>query len=56
VLAIELDDSSHLREDRKFRDAEVERVLEVAELPLLRLIKNDALNPQELREKINALN
>ena len=36
LLAIELDDYSHNREDRKIRDAEVERILQQAQLPLLR--------------------
>jgi very-short-patch-repair endonuclease len=36
VLAIELDDSSHEREDRKQRDGLVERILEKAGVPLLR--------------------
>lgn len=36
-LAIELDDSLHDREDRKVRDGEVERILEEAGLPLLRI-------------------
>ena len=37
LLAIELDDWSHNREDRQERDREVERILEVAGLPLLRI-------------------
>ncbi len=36
-LIIELDDSSHLRSDRQARDTEVERILKMAGLPLLRL-------------------
>jgi len=35
VLVIELDDSSHQREDRKERDAEVGRILQTAGLPIL---------------------
>ena len=37
VLAIELDDSSHQRSDRRARDAFVEEVLEVIGLPALRV-------------------
>jgi hypothetical protein len=36
VLAIELDDSSHAREDRKARDTLVESILTKAGMPLLR--------------------
>lgn len=37
VLAIELDDRSHERPDRAERDVEVERILEMADVPLLRI-------------------
>jgi very-short-patch-repair endonuclease len=46
-LAIELDDWSHAREDRKERDTEVERLLDEAGMPLLRI--TDTTN---LREKV----
>lgn len=36
-LAIELDDKSHERADRKERDGEVERILKAAGIPLLRV-------------------
>lgn len=36
LLAIELDDRTHEREDRKERDGEVERILSEAGMPLLR--------------------
>jgi len=51
-LAIELDDRTHEREDRKNRDVEVERVLQDAGLPLLRLENHGSFNPKELSEKI----
>ncbi|MBI2098498.1 MAG: DUF2726 domain-containing protein [Candidatus Wildermuthbacteria bacterium] len=51
-LAIELDDRSHERPDRKERDEEVERVLQEAGLPLLRLENPGYFNPRELAEKI----
>ncbi len=38
LLAIELDDYSHNREDRKIRDIEVERILQQASMPLLRFV------------------
>jgi hypothetical protein len=37
VLAVELDDSSHQRPDRMKRDSDVDRILEFARLPLLRV-------------------
>lgn len=60
VLAIELDDNSHENPERQVRDAEVERILEEAELPLLR-IKNrltydkDSLDAS-IRQRINNIN
>lgn len=36
VIAIELDDSSHRRADRVARDRDVNRILEIAELPIVR--------------------
>lgn len=53
-LAIELDDRTHERQDRKDRDVEVERVLKDAGLPLLRLENHGRFNTNELLEKVNA--
>jgi very-short-patch-repair endonuclease len=53
VLAIELDDWSHERQDRQERDREVERILKGAELPLLRLKDNSDI-PETLVLKINS--
>lgn len=56
-LAIELDDRTHERQDRKDRDVEVARVLKDAGLPLLRLENHGRFNPSELMQKIDtALN
>jgi len=52
-LAIELDDSSHQRVDRQERDKEVERILNDAELPLLRLKVRDTITPAEIAQKVN---
>ncbi|MES2224289.1 MAG: DUF2726 domain-containing protein [Patescibacteria group bacterium] len=52
-LAIELDDRTHERQDRKDRDGEVERMLKNAGLPLLRLQNQGKFNPKELSDKIN---
>jgi very-short-patch-repair endonuclease len=51
-LVIELDDSTHERPDRIERDREVERILEEAGLPLLRLGNHGSFNAQELNQKI----
>ena len=47
-LAIELDDKIHERADRIERDGEVERILEEAGLPLLRLENHGHFDPAEL--------
>ena len=52
VLGIELDDSSHGREDRQKRDAFVEAAFAAAGLPLLRVSVQRGYNPQELAQKI----
>lgn len=56
-LAIELDDRSHEREDRKERDKEVELILSEAGLPLLRVVDHGNFNKEEIKrlvfEKIN---
>ncbi len=54
-LAIELDDKTHERPDRMERDGEVERVLQQAGLPLLRIENKDGFNSQEIAQKIEAL-
>jgi very-short-patch-repair endonuclease len=54
-LAIELDDRTHERTDRQERDGEVERILNGAGLPLLRLDNHGQFNPSELSRKINVL-
>ncbi len=56
-LVIELDDRTHEREDRIERDKEVERILQDADLPLLRLGNHGSFNVDELKQKITlALN
>lgn len=54
-LAIELDDKTHERPDRIDRDGEVERVLQQAGLPLLRLENGNGFNSTEIAQKIEAL-
>ena len=57
ILAIELDDKSHEREDRQRRDYEEERIFKIAKMPLLRLKHADLDNINNLTKKITeALN
>jgi len=51
-LAIELDDKSHERQDRQNRDQEVERILNEAGLPLLRIENRGSFNSIELAKQI----
>ncbi len=53
VLAIELDDSSHDREDRQERDAFVDQVLAKAGLPLLHVRAQAAYDPKQLAASIS---
>ncbi|MBA2116724.1 DUF2726 domain-containing protein [Bremerella alba] len=48
LCGIELDDSSHARQDRKTRDEFVDRVFDVAGLPMVRIPANRGYSPQEL--------
>ena len=52
VLAVELDDASHDREDRQERDAFVDRVLAKAGLPLLHVRAQAAYDPKQLSASI----
>jgi very-short-patch-repair endonuclease len=52
VLAIELDDNSHMRQDRQTRDQFVDKALAVAGLPLLRIPVKDGYVPRQLASLI----
>ena len=52
-LAIELDDQSHERKERQERDLEVERVLNDAKLPLLRLENHGQFDFMDLQNKVD---
>jgi hypothetical protein len=52
VLVIELDDSSHEREDRKQRDTFVDAALAAAGLPLLRVTARASYNVAEVRAAV----
>lgn len=52
LVAIELDDSSHLREDRAARDEKVEEICKSAGMPLVRFKATNQYSPNELLEKL----
>ena len=54
LAAIELDDRSHDKPDRRKRDAEVGRLCAAAGLPLLRVAAAQAYDPIELRDRLRA--
>jgi len=53
VLAVELDDASHDREDRQERDAFVDHVLAKVGLPLLHVRAQAAYDPKQLAASIS---
>lgn len=53
LVALELDDQSHARADRKTRDELVEAVFAAAGLPLLRVPVKSGYAPQEFQALIN---
>lgn len=57
LLAIELDDTSHLRTDRAQRDILVDDIFENAQLPILHIHTASSYNNEELSQQIqNSLN
>lgn len=52
LLAIELDDPTHNREDRQKRDADVNRIFEEASLPLVRFSNINQLSNDEITQRI----
>ncbi len=57
LLAIELDDRSHEREDRKDRDEEVQRILRESNIELLRFKKEQSKEEiqNQISEKLNSI-
>ena len=53
TYAIELDDYTHDKADRRERDAEVERIFEEAELPLVRFRNKDVSEVEIIKALIN---
>jgi very-short-patch-repair endonuclease len=56
LAAIELDDWSHKLDKRKTRDAEVERIFQGANFPLLRFGHRGPYTPQSIAQSIAATN
>jgi ssDNA-binding Zn-finger/Zn-ribbon topoisomerase 1 len=54
LMAIELDDSSHNRPDRRERDAFVEKVFAAARLPLVRVPVQQSYNTRELASRFQS--
>ena len=53
VAAIELDDKSHDRDDRRERDAFLEKICAHANVPLIRFKAQKTYNPEEIARRIN---
>ena len=53
TYAIELDDYTHDKADRRERDAEVERIFEEAELPLIRFRNKDVSEAEIIKSLMN---
>lgn len=57
IIAVELDDSSHHRPDRKARDRDVDRIFELAALPILHIpVQRDYSVAEIERELLAKLN
>ena len=52
ICAIELDDSTHNKPERKERDVEIERIFNQAKIPLVRISKFEAMTKAELAKVI----
>jgi hypothetical protein len=52
LAAIELDDSSHQRADRRLRDELLDDLFQKAELPLLRFRAAASYNPRKIEERL----
>jgi very-short-patch-repair endonuclease len=53
-VAVELDDKSHQRADRRARDRDVNRILQIASLPILRVPVRRTYDEQEIAGQILA--
>jgi len=54
IIAVELDDRSHQRPDRKARDRDVDQILRIAELPIERFAVRRDYDPVEITKRLLA--
>ena len=54
IIAVELDDSSHQRAERKARDHDVDRILQIASLPILRVPARRTYDDDEIEKQLLA--
>lgn len=54
IIAVELDDSSHQRAERKARDRDVDRILQIASLPILRVPVRRDYDDAEIEKQLLA--
>jgi hypothetical protein len=54
IIAVELDDPSHLRPDRAARDHYVNRILEIASLPILRVPTRRSYDGADIKKQLLA--
>ncbi len=54
IIAVELDDSSHQRPDRQARDRDVDRILEIASLPILRVPVRRTYDDDDIERQLRA--
>jgi len=52
IIAVELDDSSHQRADRRSRDRDVDRILEIASLPIARFRVQQTYDDGEIQSQL----
>lgn len=53
VLLIEINDGSHLRNDRKERDKSVNKICKMAKIPLLTFWTKDGINAERIKKAVN---
>lgn len=54
LIAVELDDSSHQRPDRRARDRDVDRIFEIASLPILHVPVQKEYSAREIEQQLLA--
>jgi hypothetical protein len=52
IIAVELDDSSHQRPDRKARDRDVDRIFQLASFPLVHIPQQQSYDPADIEKQL----